>query len=267
MLDGVIIVGNSSDRVVVKTIDNTSTLKNKLYFAVLFSVFVHVIIALLLFFFAEQQPIQTPTAPNKAIKSYLYKKTAKPVLVEEKQKQEVINQAEIEVKAEILHETAEVTEQLPLTEKHDEVSVNTQAQVKAPPQQQESQPIRASFSAYQQLDSLRNAINENITSQEFSKQQQFRSPSVMHGKQIPVPHSEVVLTPEQKREQNTTKMSDDISITKYDNGICTIEREQFLGSPVEGSSSAFVCGESKFDKSFRQHMKKVQEKLLPTNSK
>jgi len=47
-------------------------------------------------------------------------------------------------------------------------------------------------------------------------------------------------------------MSNDISITKYDNGICTIERTQFLGSSVEGSSSAFACGKNKFDKSFRE---------------
>ena len=93
--------------------------------------------------------------------------------------------------------------------------------------------------------------------------QQFRSPSVMHGEQIPVPHSQYKLTPEQERESKTTRMSDDISITKYDNGICTIERKQFLGSPIEGSISAFACGESKFDKSFREHMKKVQEKIMP----
>ena len=90
--------------------------------------------------------------------------------------------------------------------------------------------------------------------------------SVMHGEQIPVPHSNKQLTPEQEREKNTTKMSDDISITKYDNGICIIEREQFLGSPVEGSSSVFFCGKSKFDQSFREHMKKVQKKLIQLNN-
>ena len=54
-------------------------------------------------------------------------------------------------------------------------------------------------------------------------------------------------------------MSNDISITKYDNGICTIERTQFLGSSVEGSSSAFACGKNKFDKNFREHMNKYKK--------
>lgn len=87
----------------------------------------------------------------------------------------------------------------------------------------------------------------------------------MHGEQTVVPPSLVKLTPEQARNKNTTKMSNDISITKHEDGTCTIDRAQFLGSPVEGSSSVFACGERKFDKSFREHMKKVQEKLMPQN--
>ncbi len=128
-------------------------------------------------------------------------------------------------------------------------------------------PAQATFFAYQQLDSLRNSINEKIITQELSKRQQFRSPSSMHGEQIPVPHSKKQLTPAQQREKKVTRMSNDISITKYDNGICTIEREQFLGSPVEGSSSAFACGENQFEKSFLEHMKKLQEQLIPVKNK
>ena len=74
------------------------------------------------------------------------------------------------------------------------------------------------------------------------------------------------LTPEQVREKNTTKVSSDISIIKNDNGTCIIEREQFLGSPVEGSTSVFSCGESKFDRDFREHMKKIQDKIAPQRS-
>jgi hypothetical protein len=153
-------------------------------------------------------------------------------------------------------------------EKPDEVKVervinSATSTAQALPTSKSQKPVQASFSAYKQLDSLRSSINEQIMAQEFTERQQFRSPSIMHGEQIPVPHSNIQLTPEQKKEIKTTKMSNDISITKYDNGICAIEREQFLGSPVEGSSSAFACGESKFDKSFREHMKKVREKVMP----
>lgn len=123
--------------------------------------------------------------------------------------------------------------------------------------------VKASFSSYQQLDKLRSAINKQVMTEELAELQQFRSASTMHGKQVPVPHSTLQLTPQQKLEQNTTHMSDAISITKYDNGLCTLERKQFLSSPIEGSHSAFACGESKFDKGFREHMKKVQYKYTP----
>ena len=128
-------------------------------------------------------------------------------------------------------------------------------------------PIQATFSAYKQLNNLRSSINEKIMADELSKLQQFRSPSVMHGEQIPVPNSTIQLTPEQEREKRITRMSDDISITKYDNGMCTIERKQMLGSPVEGSSSMFACGESKFDQNFRAHMQKVRDKIIPAKTK
>ncbi|MBL4764410.1 MAG: hypothetical protein JKX67_03890 [Colwellia sp.] len=130
-----------------------------------------------------------------------------------------------------------------------------------------NKPVKATFSAYKQLNNLRSAINDKIITEQLSELQQFRSPSVMHGKQFPVPHSTIQMTAEQKKTQNTTRMSDSISITKYDNGLCVINREQFFGSPIEASSSAFACGESKFDKSFRAHMKKVQEKLMPVRNK
>jgi hypothetical protein len=83
----------------------------------------------------------------------------------------------------------------------------------------------------------------------------------MHGKQIPVPHSIQNLTPAQEKEKNTIRMSDNISITRLGNGYCTIERKQFNGSPVPASSSGFACGESDFDKSFKAHMKKVNDKI------
>ena len=123
--------------------------------------------------------------------------------------------------------------------------------------------IQPNISSYKQLENLRNSINKQMIEKTPSSYQQYRTPSAMNTNQKLVPHSTLQLTPEQEREKKITKMSDDISITKYDNGICTIERKQFVGSPVEGSTSAFSCGESKFDKSFREHMKKVRDKIMP----
>ncbi len=119
---------------------------------------------------------------------------------------------------------------------------------------------RGSFSSYDRLSRLRNKLDKQQREQAFTDLTQQRSASVMDGEPFPVPKTIVPLTTEQKYIQNTSK-SHVGSITKNDNGTCTIHREQILGSPVEATTSYFGCGESKFDKSFREHMQKVQAKL------
>ena len=261
MLDGFVIEGNVLEQVPLKAATVKTHVLKRHSLAISVSVLVHVILALLLFFIAEKQQPRQLEITQKAIKSYLYKMPARPV------NSVVVKQVPEEVK---------VKEQLKIEKKPEalepkKVSTGASSTVSLPSKPKASTTakgsIQASFSAYKQLDTLRSSINERMMAKELSELQQFRSPSVMHGEQIPVPHSDIQLTPEQEREKRTTKISNDIAITKYDNGICTIEREQFLGSPVEGSSSAFSCGESKFDKSFREHMKKVRDKLMPLKNK
>ena len=279
MLDGFIIEGNVSEQAPLKLANGKKHLLKKHYLAISVSVFVHVLLGFLLFFVAEKQQPKQVQITQKAIKSYLYKMPAKPVILEpvavKKVPEEVSIKEEVIVTKEIAKEEIKI-EKKPTELKQENV---VQAVIKkennlkleeaskasslTKPKTTTKKAVQATFSSYKQLDNLRNSINKKIIEQGVSDFQQFRSPSVMHGDQIPVPHSTEQLTPEQEREKRTTRMSDDISITKYDNGICTIEREQFLGSPVEGSSSAFACGESKFDKSFREHMQKVRDKIAP----
>ena len=265
MLDGFVIEGDVLEQAPLKAAKGKTHAIKRHYLTILVSVFVHLFLALLLFFTAEKYQPKQVEIINKAIKSYLYEMPAKPVVVKQAAEEVKVKDKEklkIEIKPEALESnniTTNVTSTVslsskPKSEPKSKLSTKTKTKTK--------KPIQATFSAYKQLNSLRNSINEKIMADELSDLQQFRSPSVMHGEQVPVPHSTEQLTPEQKREKNTTKMSDDISITKYDNGICTIERKQFLGSPVEGSSAAFACGESKFDKSFREHMKKVRDKII-----
>ena len=231
------------------------------------SILVHVVLLILLLFVAEKkQPQQLDITP-KAIKSYLYKMPPKAVTVKQAQiKPEVTPEKIVDLKdKKIITDKKKIKKSKALASAASSKPLS--AVVKNQSISKVSKPAQTTFSAYKQLNSLRDSINEKMMNQELAELQQFRSPSVMHGKQIPVPHSNEQLTPEQEREKRTTKMSNDISITKYDNGVCTITREQFLGSPVEGSSSAFACGESKFDKSFREHMKKVRDKILPVRNK
>ncbi|KGJ97593.1 hypothetical protein [Colwellia psychrerythraea] len=119
---------------------------------------------------------------------------------------------------------------------------------------------RGGFSSYDRLSRLRNKLANQQRDQAFVELTQKRSASGMDGDPFPVPKTLVPLTIDQQYKLNTSQ-SHVGSITKNDNGTCTIHREQILGSPVEASTSYFACGESKFDKSFRQHMQKVQAKL------
>ncbi|MCI2284787.1 hypothetical protein L3081_17055 [Colwellia sp. MSW7] len=249
------------------------------------SVLIHVLLALLLFFISEKEQPKQKKIISKTIKSYLYKTPPKPVAIIPKTVKEkpiavdklpakinaipVIGK-DVTVGSEIATSTPKlkskpkqsVTQQSEQDssdvrqEKHDLLSGNKEQKII-------KKTITAGFSSYTQLENLRKSIKEKVMAEGVATHQQFRSPSIMHGAQIPVPHSSQQLTLEQVHEKNTLKMSGDISITKNDNGTCIIEREQFLGSPVEGSTSVFSCGESQFDKSFREHMRKVQNKIMP----
>ena len=116
------------------------------------------------------------------------------------------------------------------------------------------------FSSYDRLSQLRKNIESQQRQQAFGELTQKRSASSMDGEQFPVPKTIVPLTADQQYMLNTS-ISHVGSITKNDNGTCTIYREQILGSPVEATTATFACGESNFDKSFREHMQKVQAKL------
>jgi len=119
---------------------------------------------------------------------------------------------------------------------------------------------RSSVSSYDRLSRLRQKLDNQQREQAFTELTQQRSASVMDGEPFPVPKTIVPLTVEQRQKLNTSS-SHVGSITKNDNGTCTIYREQVLGSPVHATTASFACGESKFDKSFREHMEKVQAKL------
>jgi len=241
-----------------------------------FSILIHLLLALLLFLIAESEQPKPNKVTTKTIKSYLYKTPPKPVSVVPITAKEIPKTVKklpniieasppknenVTVKKNVtLQKQSEnhQQKQLPVVkqEKHT-LSLNTKKKNTM------NTPGKAGFSSFKQLENLRKSIKEKVMAEGVATHQQFRSPSIMHGVQMPVTRSNKPLTLEEVHEKNTLKMSDNISITKHDNGTCIIEREQFLGSPVEGSTSAFACGESKFDKSFREHMRKVQNKIMP----
>lgn len=262
MLDGLVIKGNEPAHAPTPVAAISPDSQQRHYLSIVISVLAHLLLVALLLYFAQEKQIKLAAPVDKAIKSYLYhapkkKLEQKPTIETEKAKSspQVIEPNSVKAITTELKKVAGNQQEKP--KKLSLPSVDT-AQNKAIIHQSK----QAKFSAYKQLNRLRNRIADKVMTEELTKLQQFRSPSIMHAQQATVPHSKATLSPEQVRRKNTVKMSNDIAITKHDNGTCTIERSQFLGSPVEGSSSVFACGESKFDKNFRQHMKKVQKKLM-----
>ncbi len=249
----------------------TSGTKTPLIFA---SVLIHLIILVTLALASKNIKLRLPknTTEIKTIKSYLYRvpKPAKPKVKKNQRATPIAldnksssnrtepNKSKVIVKA-IKKVKHNATKNTLTIKKPKQVQEFTGQNKKA-----KDTAAKPAFSSSTQLLKLQTAINEQIMKKEFEQRTVKRSASIMHAPQIPVPHSVVPLTTEQKREKTTSQFGAG-KITKNDNGSCTITREQMLGSPIEASVSHFACGESKFDKNFREHMEKVQQKLAPVN--
>ena len=236
--------------------------------AVLFSILIHGLLIYLIANTVNTTPKKPLTKP-KALQSFLYKKPK----VEK-----------IEVPS--IQETLEANEaEPPATQPIEEVTnpeqktaeTQTKPETKAIPQVDPPDAMRPPPSladkkiltskgigekALRQLSQLKTRIDDDIAETETFEQFRRRSPSVLDGEPYPVPHSVKALSAIEEKEKNTTRYSDDLSIIKGDDGNCTIEQD-LSNVGIEGvkAISGFRCGESKFDASFRDHMKKVLKKM------
>lgn len=85
--------------------------------------------------------------------------------------------------------------------------------------------------------------------------------SVMHGTPTYVPHSFVEDTEKKAIASTPTQVGNGFSITKSDNGTCTLTEDLSTIGLQGKTTSRFNCGLSKDEKSFNSHMKKVLKKL------
>ena len=250
------------------------------YTALVISVFAHLLLLIALVFFSvKQQKLPKEIIKKPAIKSYLYRKP-KPVIETLPRKplaEEQIKVLAKEVKAiapikKIEEKAIEVVKIAPvvnneLPTKSNKTSKDDTVQEKsAAPALPTSLPVRpairsSSLSSHQSLSRLRNSINQQVANDFSSEQTQVRSASVMHAAQIPVPHSTVSLNAEKRQQQNINAFNTG-RIIKHENGRCTIRTEQFLGSPIKATEVNFSCEENPFNKSFREHMAKVNKKFV-----
>lgn len=220
-------------------------------FPVIISVILHILLILALIYSSIESPTAlkaTQQIQRPAIQSFLYIKPQKPIkkvassISKPKQSSQPIKRNNKLEKQHSLAttQTKTVAKQ---TDKTSTVQVKTQH-----------------FSAYGQLSQLRKKLDMQNRNQAFNESTKHRGLSIMHENPEAVPKTLVPLTQDQEKKLNTsrTHMS---SITKNDDGTCTIQREKMLGIPVRATTAYFGCGESKYDKNFRRHMKEVTNKL------
>ena len=262
------------------------------YTAIIVSVLLHIMLLLALIYSSTKTELKVNAekAKSQPIRSFLYKapkKTAaQPSAKKTIQPSAEINEVAIpqQVSKKQTVKTAKINKTLISTQKDSTTSAeepinssikssikssiennhaNTNNQLPVSSKNNSQQKPLTNFSSYDRLSRLRKNIESQQRQQAFGELTQKRSASSMDGEQFPVPKTIVPLTAEQQYILNTST-SHVGSITKNNNGTCTIYREQVLGSPVEATTSYFACGESDFDKSFREHMQKVQAKLSAT---
>ena len=115
---------------------------------------------------------------------------------------------------------------------------------------------------YAQLQKLRSALNNSAKRPQRQYSQHNQAPSIFNPTPKTVPNSTSVFDQEQPEQTNTINVGGSIAITKGDDGICSIKEDLTVYGVEDATSTQyFACGESKFDKSFRLHMKKVIQKL------
>ncbi|WP_157673814.1 hypothetical protein [Cognaticolwellia beringensis] len=123
-------------------------------------------------------------------------------------------------------------------------------------------PTNRKLDSFTQLQKLRSTLNKNSVQNTDNPYQSYQPPSVFNTNSTSVPHSFPMKDVEKEREKNTKNMGSGIAITKGDDGRCSVTQDLSVYGLSEGSSTQFFsCGESKFDKSFREHMRKVKSKL------
>lgn len=254
--------------------------------AIVFSVVAHLVLVIVLLLFRkdaaqklelQHAKIEASKEKKPAVQSYLFVPTPKVSPISPEQVQQPHQRPEVatpapqpEKKESVKQAIDDTTPVLPLTTgKQTENKELTQppiAQVEKTtknPSENSTQPKAVSrTSAMSQLSQLRSKINRQHQQQAFEHYSRQRSLSGMSDNPESVPHSVVPLTRDEEKEQNTTHYSADKAITKHDNGTCSITEDlSSVGMEGHKATSMFDCGESAFDKSFRQHMDKVKKKL------
>lgn len=232
----------------------------------LYSLLLHLLLLFALVYFSQKSaPLEATKKPRKAIKSYIYQPPkAKPV--EQKTAPETIVAVKEPEPIKKVVPLEKVEKKVVAQATNEKVTTPKNVIKKQPVEIETKQATKATFSPYAQLNKLKAKIAYDIARQDIPSYRKATSGSPLHGESAIAPESTITETIDAKRARTTQRYSDRLSITKNDNGTCTIV-EDLSAVGIEGvkAVSGFNCGESKDKKAFREHMEGVLKKLGKAN--
>ena len=124
----------------------------------------------------------------------------------------------------------------------------------------QKKPIK-NYTGLRSLSRLKDKINKQIIDQEMYNYYKPNTGSVMLGTPNYIPHSFVENTEKKTIASTASQVGNGFSITKNDNGVCTLT-EDLSAIGLQGkTTSGFKCGLSKDEEAFKNHMKKVLKNL------
>jgi hypothetical protein len=250
--------------------------RNGPYTAVVYSLLIHGIILLAIVLSESTKKKIPQIVKTPAIKSFLYydpkveknvtdaqqEQPAPEPVVKIDSTQALVNLETENTKPEIDDvvipvEKAATVSEVVLPEKMDNMQVPA-----APKPSPRPIPPPTKLDSFTQLQRLRSKLNRSAIESSDNPYQTYQPPSAFNTSPKTVPHAVPLKDEEKEREKNTKAMGAGIAITKNDDGTCSVTQDMSAYGLSEGSSTQyFNCGESKFDKSFREHMKKIKAKL------
>ena len=245
-------------------------MRNGTYKAISYSLLIHLLIVFILLFTQASDKVVLKNKNKKpSIKSFLYhapivvktieKEQTKPSIKKPPIKTNIAKKVLEPVKKQKKAKPVAVNENKAISEQKTATPPSSFNRKKAPPPPETPKP---KLDSYTQLQRLRSRLNSSSALPTDNPYQPNQSPSVFNTNAKAVPHSVPLKNEEKEREKNTQNMGAGIAITKSEDGTCSVSQDMSVYGLSEGSSTQyFNCGESKFDKNFREHMKKVKTKL------
>lgn len=206
---------------------------------------------------------------SQVIKSFLYVKPV-PLKVEKLQLKQELKQPKEKVTKETTTEVPQIKEQVQkdikkidsaiqekqkLEPNRDKVVATSQSVKKE--EKIQKKKVTSSMS----LSKLKDKINQQIINQQILNNPRPYTGSIMDGTPVSVPHSTVENKEMKAISSTATQVGNGFSITKGDNGTCTLTEDLSVIGLQGKTKSTFDCGQSKDEKSFKDHMKKVLKKL------